>query len=86
MTVRYQTAAGERIFSDGHTTAAGPSGFNALGIPLYNANSTYVIRITAVLDDGKRITSNNYTIPVDEFVHMARNGMFLTLINYRRLS
>ena len=82
VTVHYWTAAGERIFTDSHTTGQlsndNSDNSDTLGIPLYNANSSYVIQVTAVLDDGERITSNHYTTSAGEFAaHMGRNGTLI---------
>ena len=77
VTVRYQTTAGERIFSDSDTSDRLLSGHNTFSIPLYNANSTYIVRVTAVTDDGEIITSDDEMISEDEFVdydHIAQAG------------
>ena len=66
--MRYQTAAGERIFNDTHTSDQLLSDQNTYGITLYNANSTYTVRVTAITDDREIITSDDITISEDEFV------------------
>lgn len=59
--MRYQTVVGQRTFNDSHRSQH-LFGANTHGIPLYNANSTYTIRVTAVTDDGEVITSDDFTI------------------------
>ena len=66
VTVRYQTTAGERVFNDSDTIDLLPDNQNHLGIPLYNANSTYTVRITAITDNIS-IISPDYIITEDEF-------------------
>lgn len=68
VTVRYQTTAGQRTFSESYTSSPLLSDHNTFGIPLYNANSTYIVRVTAVTDDGDIITSDDVVISEDEFV------------------
>lgn len=82
VTVRYQTAAGQRIFNDSHTTSQISGDRSTYGIPLYNANSTYVIQITAVTDDGEVIISDGVTISEDEFgdyEYVGQNGELIML-------
>lgn len=78
----YQTAAGERMFNDNHTSDPLFSDFPTYEIPLYSANSTYVVQITAVIDDGSIITSTNYRISADKLeINMNQNGEFaMTLL------
>lgn len=68
VTVRYQRMTGQRVFNYSHTSDQFSSdfGYSTYEIPLYNANSTYVIRITAETEDKKVITSNDVTISEDE--------------------
>jgi len=62
--MHYQTTAGERIFHDSHTTDR--LLHTHFGIPLYSSNCTYTVRITAVTEDEKTITSNDYPLSIPE--------------------
>ena len=72
--MRYQTTAGQRIFNESHTSDPLLSDHSTFGIPIYNANSTYIVRVTAVTDDGDIITSDDVMISEDEFVDYDRVG------------
>lgn len=51
--------------------------FSTAEIPLYNCNTTYVLRITAVTDDDRIITSNDVAITEDElkdYMSKGQNG------------
>ena len=68
ITVRYQTTAGQRIFNESRTSKPLLSNTSTFNIPLYSANSTYIVRVTAVTVDWDIITSDDVVISEDEFV------------------
>lgn len=69
VTMRYQTAAGlTRLFNKSYTSHLPSNGpYSTFGIPLYSTYSTYVIQVTAVIDDGRMITSRDFTLSESEF-------------------
>ena len=73
---------GERVLTYNHTSDQFV--FSTAEIPLYNCNSTYILRITAVTEDGRIITSNDVTITEDElkgYISKGQNGK-LVMVNY----
>lgn len=78
VTMRYQTAAGlTRLFNKSYTSHLPSNGpYSTFGIPLYSTYSTYVIQVTAVIDDGRMITSRDFTLSESEFNNLqaGQNG------------
>ena len=77
--MRIQTETGERVLTYGNTSERH---FPYAVILLYNANSTFVLRITAVTEDNRTITSNDVMITEDElhgYMSNESNGKLVTM-------
>ena len=83
--MRYQATAGQRLFSESHTSDQ-PSelAFSTFSIPLYSTYSTYVIRVTAVLDDGRIIISRDLAISENKLNNRqtGQNGKWIIHTTY----
>ena len=78
-TVRYQTTTGERVLTYNYTSE---QHWTNADIPLYNANSTYVLRVTAVTEDNRMFTSNDVMITEDElhgYISSGQSGKLITV-------
>ena len=83
--MNYQTAAGlTRLFNESHTSDLPSNGpYSTFGIPLYGTHSTYVIQVTAVIDDGRMITSRDFTLSESELNnHQAGQNGRLEIIHF----
>ena len=69
--MRYQTTTGERVLTYNYTSE---QHWTNAEIPLYNANSTYILRITAVAEDNRMFVSNDVMITEDELHGYISNG------------
>ena len=67
--MHYQTAAGLRLFNESHTSNQPSSLYSTFNIPLYSTYSTYMIQVTAVIDDGRIITSRDLTLSENELIN-----------------
>ena len=82
--MRYQTAAGLiQLFNESHTSDLPSNGlYSTFGIPLYSTHSTYVIQVTAVINDGRMITSRDLTPSESELInHQAGQNGRLEIIH-----